>query len=68
MFEDGDGDTPPGKGRIEASSQQPGTKEVPDLGGFITSLFGGEDAGNPGKVNAAKGNGENGCPFKRTER
>jgi hypothetical protein len=50
VFENGDRNTPPGEGGVEAGSQQPGTKEIPDFSGFITSSFRGEDSGDPGKI------------------
>ena len=47
-------DTPPGQDGVHGRSQQPGTEKVPDFGGFVASLFRGEETGNPGKVDATK--------------
>ena len=67
VVEDGDRHAPPGEGGVEARRQHPRAKEIIDFGGFVTALFGGEDAGDTGKVDAAEGDGEDGRPAHTCE-
>src|SRR5688500_6772512 len=55
MLENSHGDSPPGKDGIEGCGKEPRRKEIPYFRRFITSLFGREDACNPGKIDAAEG-------------
>lgn len=56
------GDAPPGEDGVHGGTEEPGTEEVPDLARFVGALFGGKEAGDACEVNAAEGNGEDGCP------
>lgn len=60
---DGDRNAPPSEGGVEACGEHPCAEEVVDFGGFVAPLFGSEDAGDSGKVNAAESDGKDGCPL-----
>ncbi len=67
VVDDGNRDAPPGEAGVEGRGQEPRAEEIPYLGGFVAALFGGEDAGDACKVNAAECHGKNGCPAHARE-
>ena len=67
MVENGDGDAPPGEHGIHSSGEEPGAEEIPDFFGFSFALFGGEESGDAGEVDAAEGDGEYGSPAEGGE-
>ena len=52
---------------VHGGCQQPGAEQVPDFLGLIGALFGGEQAGDAGEVDAAEGDGEDGGPAEGGE-
>src|SRR5512138_2574589 len=68
MTDDRNRNTPPGEDGIEGSCQEPCTEKVIDLFGFIRALLGCEDAGDPGKVDAAERDCQDGCPAETCKR
>jgi hypothetical protein len=67
VVDDGHRDAPPGEAGVEARREQPRAEEVPNLGRFVAALFGGEDAGDAGEVDAAKGHRQDGGPAHARE-
>ncbi len=54
MTEDCDGNPPPCESRVEGSSQDPGSEEIPDFSRFVSPALGGKNARDPGEVDAAE--------------
>ena len=67
MTDDGNRDAPPGECGVEACRQEPSAEKIPNLGRFIAALLRSEDAGDTGKVNAAKRNCQNSRPAQTGE-
>ena len=67
MIEDSDGDAPPGEHGVHGGGQEPGAEEIPDFGRVVGTLFGGEEAGDAGEVDAAESDGEDGGPAQAGE-